>query len=117
MHSSAFLTVLIVVPLVGALLAAIAHKTPGLSYAIGVVTAAVEMVLATIVAFLYNPHIAGAGTWDFATRHVLSAPLGLAYDVALDGISLLMVRWSCYWRCSGRATNGARPRSLAGCWR
>jgi len=31
--------------------------------------------------------IAGAQTFDFATRHVLSAPFGLAYDVALDGIS------------------------------
>jgi NADH-quinone oxidoreductase subunit M len=91
MHSSAYLTFLIVVPLIGALVAAFTHKTPGLSYAVGVVTAVVETVLAVVVAFLYNPHIAGAGTWDFATRHVLSAPLGLAYDVALDGISLLMV--------------------------
>lgn len=91
MHSSIYLAVLIVVPLVGALLAAFANKTPGLSYAIAVVTAFVEMALALVVAALYNPHIAGAGTWDFATRHVLSAPLGLAYDVALDGISLLMM--------------------------
>jgi NADH-quinone oxidoreductase subunit M len=44
-----------------------------------------------VVAVLYNPHIKNAATFDFATRHVLSAPLGLAYDVALDGISLLMV--------------------------
>ncbi len=44
-----------------------------------------------IVAFLYNDHVHGAQTFDFATRHVLAAPFGLAYDVAIDGISLLMV--------------------------
>jgi NADH-quinone oxidoreductase subunit M len=44
-----------------------------------------------VVALLYNNHVKGAQTFDFATRHVLSAPFGLAYDVALDGISLLMV--------------------------
>ena len=91
MHSSIYLTVLIVVPLFGALVAALAQKTPGLSYAIAVVTSCVELVLSVVVALLYNPHIKGAGTWDFMSRHVLSAPLGLAYDVGLDGISLLMM--------------------------
>jgi NADH-quinone oxidoreductase subunit M len=91
MHSSIYLTLLIVVPLVGALIALFVKKTEGLSYAVGVVTASVELVLALVVAVLYNPHVAGAQTFDFATRHVLSAPFGLAYDVALDGISLLMV--------------------------
>jgi NADH-quinone oxidoreductase subunit M len=56
-----------------------------------VVTASIEMALALVVALLYNNHVKGAQTFDFATRHVLSAPFGLAYDVALDGISLLMV--------------------------
>jgi NADH-quinone oxidoreductase subunit M len=91
MHSSIYLTLLIVVPLVGALIALVVKKTEGLSYAVGVVTASVELALALAVAVLYNPHVAGAQTFDFATRHVLSAPFGLAYDVALDGISLLMV--------------------------
>jgi NADH-quinone oxidoreductase subunit M len=49
------------------------------------------MALGVIVFFLYNSHIAGAQTFDFASRHVLAAPFGLAYDVALDGISLFMV--------------------------
>jgi NADH:ubiquinone oxidoreductase subunit 4 (subunit M) len=40
---------------------------------------------------LYNNHIKGAGTFDFMSRHVLSAPLGVAYDVGVDGISLFMV--------------------------
>jgi NADH-quinone oxidoreductase subunit M len=91
MHSSIYLTLLIVVPLVGALGAAFAKKVEGLAYTIGVGTAVVEMVLAIVVACLYNDHITGAATYDFMTRHVLSAPLGLAYDVALDGISLMMM--------------------------
>ena len=91
MHSSIYLTVLIVVPLLGALAAMLASKREGLSYQIGLVTAGAELVLSVVVAFLYNDHVSGAQTFDFATRHVLSAPLGLAYDVALDGISLLLV--------------------------
>ncbi len=91
MHSSIYLSLLIVVPLVGALGAALVRRTEGWSYAVGVATASVELVLAIVVAFLYNDHVPGAGTWDFMSRHVLSAPLGLAYDVALDGISLLMM--------------------------
>jgi NADH-quinone oxidoreductase subunit M len=91
MHSSIYLSLLIVVPLVGALAGLVAGKVEGRAYAIAVVTASVEMVLSLVVAVLYNNHVPGAATFDFATRHVLSAPLGLAYDVALDGISLLMV--------------------------
>lgn len=91
MHSSTWLTLLIVVPLVGALGAALVQKTPGRAYVVALVTSVVEMVLAIVVAVLYNHHVPHAQTFDFATRHVLSVPFGLAYDVALDGISLLMV--------------------------
>jgi len=91
MHSSIYLTLLIVVPLVGALAAAVVRNREGWSYLAGVSAATVELVLAVVVAFLYNDHVPGAGTWDFMSRHVLSSPLGLAYDVALDGISVLMV--------------------------
>ncbi len=91
MHSSIYLGVLIVMPLVGALISMLVRKAKNASYYVGVASAAVEFVLAIVVAFLYNDHVAGAGTYDFMTRHVLSAPLGLAYDVGLDGISLLMV--------------------------
>jgi NADH-quinone oxidoreductase subunit M len=91
MHSSIYLAVLIVVPLVGALAAMLVRKTEGASYIVGVGTAVVEFALSIVVAVLYNNHIKGAGTFDFMSRHVLSAPLGLAYDVALDGISLVMI--------------------------
>lgn len=91
MHSSLWLTLLIVVPLVGALASALVQKTEGRAYLVAVATSVVELALALVVACLYNDHIAKAQTFDFATRHVLSAPFGLAYDVALDGISLLMV--------------------------
>jgi NADH-quinone oxidoreductase subunit M len=91
MHSSLYLSALIVVPLLGALLAMVVRKTDGLSYVVGVGTAVVEFALSIVVFVLYNNHIQGAGTYDFMSRHVLSAPLGLAYDVGVDGISLVMV--------------------------
>jgi NADH-quinone oxidoreductase subunit M len=91
MHSSIYLAVLIVVPLVGALVAMLVRKAEGASYIVGVATAVIEFALSVVVAVLYNNHLKGAGTFDFMSRHVLSAPLGLAYDVALDGISLVMV--------------------------
>lgn len=88
MHSSLYLTALLVVPLVGAALAAFARTR---AYAIAVATSLVELALSLVVWALYNPHVSGAGTADFATRHVLAAPFGLAYDVSVDGISVLMV--------------------------
>jgi NADH-quinone oxidoreductase subunit M len=91
MHSSVWLDLLIIVPLLGAVGSMLSRKIEGRAYGVAVVAASVEMVLALIIAVLYNNHIAGAQTFDFATRHVLSAPFGLAYDVALDGISLFMV--------------------------
>lgn len=91
MHSSIYLTLLLAVPLAGAAVVALWHKNAPRAYAVGFVTAVLEAVLAGIVSVLYNPHVTGAHTFDFATRHVLAAPFGLAYDVALDGISLLMV--------------------------
>ena len=91
MHSSLWLSALLVVPLLGAAGAAFGRSKQGLSYAIAVASAAVEMAIGVVIFLLYNAHVAGAQTFDFATRYVLSAPFGLAYDVALDGISLFMV--------------------------
>ena len=91
MHSSLWLTMLLAVPLAGALIAMLVRRTEGRSYLVAVAAASVEMALTVCVVVLYNNHVAGAQTFDFASRHVLSAPFGLAYDVALDGISLFMV--------------------------
>ena len=91
MHSSLWLDLLLVVPLVGALVAMLVRRTDGAAYVVAVVTSSVELVLTVVITFMYNNHVANASTFDFATRHVLSAPFGLAYDVALDGISLFMV--------------------------
>jgi NADH-quinone oxidoreductase subunit M len=90
-HSSWYLTLLILVPLAGAVAAMALRRLEGRAYLVAVVTASIEMALSIVVALLYNNHVKGAQTFDFATRHVLAAPFGLAYDVALDGISLLMV--------------------------
>ena len=91
MHSSMYLSVLIALPFLGALVAMLVRRAPGAAYAVGVATGVVELVLSLVVAVLYKTNIPGAAGFDFYTRHVLSAPLGLAYDVALDGLSLLMV--------------------------
>ncbi len=91
MHSSWWLTFLILVPFVGAIGAALVRKVEGRAYVVAIAASAIELVLSVIVAGLYNDHVLGAQTFDFATRHVLAAPFGLAYDVSIDGISLLMV--------------------------
>ena len=91
MHSSLWLSALIVLPLAGALVAMILRRTPGASYQVAVVTGSIEVALALVVAVIYRSNVPGAQGFDFYSRHVVSAPLGLAYDVALDGLSLLMV--------------------------
>ncbi len=91
MHSSLWLTFLLVVPLAGAIGAALTRKVEGRAYVVAITASFVELVLSLVVAFLYNDHVAQTQTFDFATRHVLAAPFGLAYDVAIDGISLLMI--------------------------
>jgi NADH-quinone oxidoreductase subunit M len=91
MHSSLWLAALLVVPLLGALGAALTRKVQGRAYVVAIAASVVELALSLVVACLYNDHVVGAQTFDFATRHVLAAPFGLAYDVAIDGISLLMV--------------------------
>ena len=90
MHSSLWLSALLVVPLLGSIVALLARGKTGLSYAVAVVSASIEMALGVVIFFLYNSHVKGAQTFDFATRHVLSAPFGLAYDVALD-LSLIHI--------------------------
>ena len=93
MHSSWWLNALLLVPMIGVALVLLVRRRPGASYVMGVGVAVVEMILSVVVAWMYNPNVAQSGRTgiDFASRHVLSAPLGLAYDVSLDGISLLMV--------------------------
>ena len=91
MHSSIWLTLLILVPIAGSLLAALVRHREGASYLVAVATAGLETALSLVVVVLYNGHVAGAQTFDFASRTVLAAPFGLAYDVAVDGISLFLV--------------------------
>jgi NADH-quinone oxidoreductase subunit M len=91
MHSSLWLSALIVVPLLGALVAMLVRKKSGASYAVAVGVGVIEVVLSVVVACLYSSSVSSAQGFDFYSRHVVSAPLGLAYDVALDGLSLLMV--------------------------
>jgi len=78
-------------PVLGALLARSQRQVEGRAYAISVATAGLETVLSLVVAVLYKSNLANAQGFDFAYRRVLSAPLGLSYDVAIDGISLWLV--------------------------
>ena len=91
MHSSWWLSVLILLPFAGAVVAMAVRRSEGAAYRVAVAVASVETVLSLVVAALYKDNVTGASGFDFYTRHVVSAPLGLAYDVALDGLSLLMV--------------------------
>ena len=91
MHSSVWLSALLFVPVLGAIIAQLVRRIEGRAYLIAVATAVVELALSAVVAVLYNPSVAHAQGFDFAYRLVLSAPLGLAYDVAVDGISLWLV--------------------------
>ena len=91
MHSSLWLSALIVLPLLGALVAMLVRGIRGASYVVAVGVSALEVAVSLVVALMYRSNITGAQNFDFYSRHVVSAPLGLAYDVALDGLSLLMV--------------------------
>jgi len=73
MHSSWWLTFLLVVPLVGRS-GGVDAKARGRAYAVAIAASVLELALSLVVAFLYNDHVAKAQTFDFATRHVLSAP-------------------------------------------
>ena len=91
MHSSLWISALLLLPVLGALLARSQRQVEGRAYAIAVATAGLETVLSLVVAVLYKSNLANAQGFDFAYRRVLSAPLGLSYDVAIDGISLWLV--------------------------
>jgi len=90
-HSSLWLSALLVVPLLGSLGAALGRGKQGLAYAVAVASAVVENGDRRRDLLPLQRARRRAQTFDFATRYVVSAPFGLAYDVALDGISLFMV--------------------------
>ena len=54
MHSSWWLTFLLVVPLVGAIGAALTRKREGRAYAVAIAASVLELALSLVVAFLYN---------------------------------------------------------------
>jgi NADH-quinone oxidoreductase subunit M len=93
-HSSWWIVALLLVPLAGAA-AALALRT--VAVWVGLVTAAAEVGLALYVTFTYTfaPHHASGSmsltTFDFVHRTVLAPSFGLAFDVGVDGISILLV--------------------------
>jgi NADH-quinone oxidoreductase subunit M len=99
MHSYWWMFALLVVPLAGAVVVLATKTVDGAAFVVGVVTSAVELVLALIVTFLYA-HSGVAGITgsikfvDFSHRLVLTPSFGLAFDVGVDGISLFLVALS-----------------------
>jgi NADH-quinone oxidoreductase subunit M len=91
MHSSWWITFLVAVPAVAALGVLAVREQPTVARRVALVGAAVEFVLGAVVVLGYNAHVANGSSFDFATRLVLSRPLGLAWDVAIDGLSVYLV--------------------------
>ncbi len=96
MHSSWWIGALLLLPLVGALLVSLSRRDSVNARRVALAASGAEFILAVVVALLYNGHVAQASTWDFAARWVVSAPLGLSYNVALDGISVALVLLSTF---------------------
>ena len=105
MHSSAWVDALLIVPAAGAVAAALSRRA---AYAVAVVTGLALAALTTVVVVLYNSHAAGG--FDFASRHVLAAPFGLAYDVGVDGTQPADGRPD-HARAAARPVGGARARA------
>jgi len=105
MHNVWWINSLLLVPLLGAVAVVATRRVPRAAYGIGVATASLELVIAAVVTLLYSWHntvSASCGakvctgfslltTEDFAHRWVLAPSFGLAYDVAIDGLSLFLV--------------------------
>jgi NADH-quinone oxidoreductase subunit M len=94
-HSYWWLDALVLIPLVGAVGVGALRRRPRDSYAFGVATAAIELVVALIVTFTYSGALLGTGsaetTVDFAHRMVVAPSFGFALDVGVDGISVFLV--------------------------
>jgi NADH-quinone oxidoreductase subunit M len=108
MHSALWPNLLILVPLLGAALTFVVRRREGAAYIVGLATTAVETILAIVTVVLYNANITGASGYDFVTRAVVSAPLGLAWDVGIDGLSLFLVLLTSF--TTFLALAGARDR-------
>ena len=84
-----WLTLLILVPLVGALVVGLvpARRDDDLPRTIGLGVAAVTLVLAVVMATGYE----SGGGMQFTEQHEWIGPLGVYYSLGVDGLGLLMV--------------------------
>jgi NADH-quinone oxidoreductase subunit M len=84
-----YLTVLILLPAAGALLAAVLPNASRVVYRlIGIVTSLAVLGFAIAVGFLLQ---AGNGGYQFTSHHVWAKSLGISWYVGVDGISLFLV--------------------------
>jgi len=96
MHSFWWINALLLIPLVATVVVGVFRHAPKRAYGLAVVAAGAELLLAIVVTVLYSwrnidPLGHGASSFDFVHRDVLAPSLGVAYDVGLDGLSLLLV--------------------------
>ncbi|HEY4947939.1 MAG TPA: Fe-S-binding domain-containing protein, partial [Acidimicrobiales bacterium] len=86
-----FLTVLVLVPAVGALLVAVIPRQAVAAWfheALGVAVTVVTLAVAVAVAFKFT---AGYGGFQLVSNHVWAKDLGIHWSLGVDGISLFLV--------------------------
>ena len=89
MFGAQILTLLLLVPVVGALvLLFVSERRPALLKGVALATAAVEFLLSLPLFTGFQP---GGAAIQFAANLEWIAPLGAAYHVGIDGLSLLLV--------------------------
>ena len=80
-----WLTILILIPLVGAGVTAMSPRA--IARQVGIAFAGVTLLVALIIAAQYNVD----GGWQFEEHHTWIKAFGVSYSVGLDGLGLLMV--------------------------
>lgn len=84
-----WLTLLIVLPLVGAAVVALLPRVPGAARTkqVGLLFAGATLVLSAVIAASYEV----GGGWQFTEEVTWIGPLGVRYALGLDGLGLLMI--------------------------
>ena len=91
MNHFPWLSILTLVPVVGACLALLAGKRRGPARAIAAASALVSLA---ITIYLWTAFNTASGTMQFQELHAWMPALGVEYHLAIDGLGLLMIALS-----------------------